>query len=134
MKFYNREKELKQLKEIGEMSLHNAQMTVLMGRRRIGKTKLLFKATEGILMLYFFVARKSEPMLYTNLGGYWDRKGENEIDLIALDDFDKKAIVAEIKRNKENIKLDKLVQKATSIQKELRGYDIEYRALSMEDM
>ncbi|MBC5646405.1 hypothetical protein H8S77_26430 [Parabacteroides sp. BX2] len=67
-------------------------------------------------------------------GGYWDRKGENEIDLIALDDFDKKAIVAEIKRNKENIKLDKLVQKATSIQKELRGYDIEYRALSMEDM
>ena len=40
----------------------------LMGRRRIGKTKLLFKATEGIPMLYFFVARKSEPMLYTNLG------------------------------------------------------------------
>lgn len=68
MKFYNREKELKQLKEIGEMSLHNAQMTVLMGRRRIGKTKLLFKAIEGIPMLYFFVARKSEPMLYTNLG------------------------------------------------------------------
>lgn len=63
MKFYNREKELKQLKEIGEMSLHNAQMTVLMGRRRIGKTKLLFKATEGIPTLYFFVARKSEPML-----------------------------------------------------------------------
>ena len=28
--------------------------------------------------------------------------------MIALDDFDKKAIVAEIKRNKENIKLDKL--------------------------
>lgn len=88
----------------------------------------------GYALENYFRAQYRESGLYTNLGGYWDRKGENEIDLIALDDFDKKAIVAEIKRNKENIKLDKLVQKATSIQKELRGYDIEYRALSMEDM
>lgn len=68
------------------------------------------------------------------ISGYWDRKGENEIDLIALDDFDKKAVVAEIKRNKDNIKLDKLLQKTASIQKDLKGYEIEYRRLSMEDM
>lgn len=88
----------------------------------------------GYALENYFKAQYRESGLYTDLGGYWDRKGENEIDLIALDDFDKKAIVAEIKRNKDNIKLDKLVQKAASIQKELRGYEVEYRALSMEDM
>ena len=38
-------------------------MTVLIGPRRIGKTKLLFKATENKPTLYFFVARKTEKLL-----------------------------------------------------------------------
>lgn len=33
------------------------------GRRRIGKTQLLLKATEGQSTLYFFVARKAESFL-----------------------------------------------------------------------
>lgn len=63
MKFYNREKEIKKLLEIRELSLKNAQMTVVTGRRRIGKTQLLLKATEGQPTLYFFVARKAENFL-----------------------------------------------------------------------
>ena len=59
-------------------------------------------------------------------------KGQNSAGEV-LDIQGKNAIVA-FGLLKSNIKLDKLVQKATSIQKELRGYDIEYRALSMEDM
>lgn len=38
MKFYNREKEIKLLTEIQQAAEENAQMTTLMGRRRIGKT------------------------------------------------------------------------------------------------
>lgn len=68
------------------------------------------------------------------MGGYWNRKGEDEIDLIALDEIEKKAIVAEIKRNRQNIKMDALMLKGASIQKELNGYSVEYRGLSMEDM
>ena len=68
------------------------------------------------------------------MGGYWNRKGEEEIDLIALDEIEKKAIVAEIKRNRQNIKMDALMLKGASIQKELNGYSVEYRGLSMEDM
>ena len=72
---------------------------------------------------------------YTALGGYWDKKGENEIDIIALDDLNRKAIVAEVKRKKENIHFEKLrVKVANSIYKELSPYSIEYRGLSMEDM
>lgn len=68
------------------------------------------------------------------MGGYWNRKGEDEIDLIALDEIEKKAVVAEIKRNRQNIKMDALMLKGASIQKELNGYSVEYRGLSMEDM
>ena len=54
--------------------------------------------------------------------------------LIALDEIEKKAVVAEIKRNRQNIKMDVLMLKGASIQKELNGYSVEYRGLSMEDM
>lgn len=38
-------------------------MTVLVGRRRIGKTELVLRCSNGRPLLYFFVARKAEPML-----------------------------------------------------------------------
>lgn len=63
MKFYNREKELSMLHKIEARSLQAAQMTFVVGRRRIGKTSLLVKASQGKTMLYFFVARKSESLL-----------------------------------------------------------------------
>ena len=63
MKFYNRENEITQLKEIQKLSLKNAQFTVVTGRRRIGKTHLLLYATADQPTLYFFVARKAESFL-----------------------------------------------------------------------
>jgi AAA+ ATPase superfamily predicted ATPase len=63
MRFFDRDKELERLREIKEFSHKNAQFTVVTGRRRIGKTQLLLKATEGQPTLYFFVTRKAEPFL-----------------------------------------------------------------------
>ena len=63
MEFYNREKELESLAEIKKMSENGGQMTVLTGRRRIGKTALLMKSCSGLPTLYFFVTRKAEAML-----------------------------------------------------------------------
>lgn len=63
MKFYDREKEISILLDIQKRSLSNAQMTVVTGRRRVGKTQLLLKATENQPTLYFFVARKAESLL-----------------------------------------------------------------------
>lgn len=63
MKFYDREKEIEQLLKIQNNSKVHAQMTVVTGRRRIGKTQLLLRATDGQPTLYFFVARKAEAVL-----------------------------------------------------------------------
>ena len=66
-KFYGRDAEIKALHRIHNISKENAQMTVITGRRRIGKTTLVTKACEGATMLYFFVGRKSETLLCAEL-------------------------------------------------------------------
>ena len=63
MKFYDRQKELALLKEIEKQSQDIAQMTFMVGRRRIGKTRLLLHAYKESTYLYFFVARKNEALL-----------------------------------------------------------------------
>ena len=63
MKFYNREKELETLRLAEELSGSESQMTVLTGRRRIGKTKLLLRFSEGKPTVYLFVSRKSQNIL-----------------------------------------------------------------------
>ena len=45
------------------MAEANAQFTVVTGRRRVGKTSLVWKAYEDEPILYFFVARKAESEL-----------------------------------------------------------------------
>lgn len=62
MKFYNREKELALLGEILASSKQEARMTVITGRRRIGKTELSMRCGDETI-LYFFVARKAEALL-----------------------------------------------------------------------
>lgn len=67
MKFYDREIETETLRRIETTSREYAQMTVITGRRRIGKTTLIKHAYEGKEMIYFFVARKSEALLCQEL-------------------------------------------------------------------
>lgn len=69
MKFYDREIETETLQRIEATSREYAQMTVLTGRRRIGKTTLIKHACSGPEMIYFFVARKSESLLCEELAG-----------------------------------------------------------------
>ena len=63
MKFYGREKEIETLQKIENLSASYAQMTVITGRRRIGKTTLVKHACTQIPFVYLFVGRKSETML-----------------------------------------------------------------------
>ena len=55
------------LQKIEALSAQNAQMTVITGRRRIGKTTLIKKSFTGIPFVYFFVGKKSETLLCSEL-------------------------------------------------------------------
>ena len=64
MKFYNRETETAKLREIRTLSYEDhSRMTVLTGRRRIGKTSLILRAMEDEPLVYLFVGRKNEASL-----------------------------------------------------------------------
>ena len=54
---------------------------------------------------------------------------------MAINEYEKRAIIAEVKRNAEKINLNTLQEKAKKlVNKELSGYAIEYRVLSMAEM
>ncbi|MDE6443383.1 MAG: DUF234 domain-containing protein, partial [Muribaculaceae bacterium] len=71
------------------------------------------------------------------IGNWWDRKGENEIDIIAENEIDRHLFFYEVKRQKENISIGDLKEKAEAFfskNKIASKYDIHYAGLSLEDM
>jgi AAA+ ATPase superfamily predicted ATPase len=63
MKFYNRETELQKLIKADKLKSKKAIMTMLIGRRRVGKTTLALQNYSNDKVLYFFVSKKSEALL-----------------------------------------------------------------------
>jgi hypothetical protein len=93
-----------------------------------------YEQYSGLILEDYFREKMIEGQEATAIGNYWDNKGENEIDLIILNDLDKTARVVEIKRNPKKIRLTALIAKADHIRKELADYSVEYEGWSMEDM
>ena len=70
MKFFGRTEQLAQLREMKNRSYDNHSMlTVVTGRRRIGKTTLIDKSMSGEEYLYFFVGKKNEAVLCAEFTG-----------------------------------------------------------------
>ncbi len=64
MKFYDRIDEVAELQRLMKQSFDNhSRLTVVTGRRRIGKTSLIKKALDGTLTVYLFVSRDNESVL-----------------------------------------------------------------------
>jgi len=88
----------------------------------------------GHVLEQYFRQKWMEEERITSVGNYWDRKGLNEIDMIALNDIDKTATVAEIKRQRKKFCPTELAEKTSTLNKELAGYSVAQIGLSMEDM
>ena len=88
----------------------------------------------GFALERYFRELAGEQPRTTQVGNWWDNKGENEIDLIALEELDKRALIAEVKRNPRKYSETVLREKAKHVLPYLKGYDIEYRGYSIEDM
>lgn len=64
MRFYARTQELAELQRIQKLSFEDhSRLTVVTGRRRIGKTSLIMKAVKDMPTVYLFVGRKNEATL-----------------------------------------------------------------------
>jgi len=87
----------------------------------------------GVLEKYFRQLY-GERERVTEVSHWWDVRGENEIDLIAIERMDKRATVAEVKRNPKKYDPEALRKKYEFVKKHFRGYDVELCGLSLEDM
>ena len=89
----------------------------------------------GLVLEQYFRQNIAEEERVTLVGNYWDRKGMNEIDLIALNDIDKTALVAEVKRNADRYNPKLLQEKFESIRSNFGKYkEVQLIGLSMQDM
>jgi Holliday junction resolvase-like predicted endonuclease len=85
----------------------------------------------------YFYKKLIEEKRFTRIGSYWDRKGETEIDLIAVNERKKYAEIIEVKRNSSQFNMEKLREKSYGFMRatgELSDYKIDYRELSLNDM
>lgn len=93
-----------------------------------------YEVYSGFVLEKYFKAKLIDAKQYSDIQGYWDRKGENEIDIVALNDMNKQLDFFEVKRNKKKIDLQLLETKSQKIINKFSQYSINYIALSMEDM
>lgn len=93
-----------------------------------------YETYSGYILEKYFRQLLAESKAYSDIQSYWDRKGENEIDLIAVNDFEKRLLIGEVKRNKERINLHILENKSAEIVKKYGVYQVEYKAFSLEDL
>lgn len=70
-----------------------------------------YEQYSGFVLEQYFRQKWMEEERVTFVDNYWDRKGQNEIDMIALNDIDKTATIAEIKRQRRKFSPTELAGK-----------------------
>ena len=93
-----------------------------------------YKIWSGLILERYFREKIMNEENISVISAYWESGNRNEIDIVALNEYEKTAIIAEVKRNSDSINLNALRNKAVNLADRLSGYGIEYRGLSMEDM
>ena len=93
-----------------------------------------YKTYSGIILEKYFRTMMVESKQFSGIQGYWNSKGENEIDIVAINETEKRLLFCEVKRNPQRIRLEGLEQKAKDIIAKHPTFSVEYKALSLEDM
>ena len=96
-----------------------------------------YRTFSGKALEDYFQHKLAESGKFTKIGNWWDRKGENEIDLVCDDEFANKIVFHEVKIDPKRIGLSSLKEKAIAFfdkNPELKGRKVSFRSLSVKDM
>ncbi len=96
-----------------------------------------FDAFAGLSLERYFRAKFLEESRYTKIGGWWDRKGENEIDLVCENEFKGTLDFFEVKRDAKRYDRKSLAAKVEAFlckNPEKRNLKMTLGALSLADM
>ena len=106
-----------------------------------GQTELLYQYVAdnytqftGKTLERYFHEKTMQTGCFSRIGNWWNRKGEDEIDMIALNEFNKTGVIAEIKRNNQKLNLAELQRKSDALPCDFTKYSLDMLMLSMDDM
>jgi len=93
-----------------------------------------FSTFKGKFLEKLFRELLKEKGIYTSIGNYWERGNQNEIDIVTVDEIEKKLLLCEVKLSPKRLNYNALVKKSVNLLKKYKGYEVEYRLLSVEDI
>jgi len=93
-----------------------------------------FSMYSGKFLEKYFIEKLQLEKKYSQLGTYWEKSNQNEIDIVALNELEKKVLIAEVKLNTKKINLEVLEEKSKKLEKNFKKYEIQYIGYSLEDM
>jgi AAA+ ATPase superfamily predicted ATPase len=93
----------------------------------------------GLKLEDYFRQKVRESEKWTEVGQWWNTNKANkellEIDLVAINDIEKVALIAEIKKNPDKFNQSSFLKKVDQLKnRHLQGYNIQTKLLTLEDM
>ncbi|MCH9741323.1 MAG: ATP-binding protein [Epsilonproteobacteria bacterium] len=88
----------------------------------------------GKFLEKYFVEQLKLSYAYSDIGSYWERGNQNEIDIVAVNDEQKTMLIGEVKRNCKKIDMRVLESKASKLMAKYKQYDFEFRGFSLGDV
>ena len=91
----------------------------------------------GRVLERYFRSVMIESEEFTRIASWWDRKGENEIDIIAADELEQRVTFYEVKRQAKDINIGILKDKAVQFFNttgSFQKFSVDYKGLSLDDI
>ena len=82
----------------------------------------------------YFIEKLKLSNQFSNIGTYWEKGNQNEIDIVAINDLEKTMFLAEVKINSKKIDLYLLEKKATKLISKHSQYKVKFIGYSLKDL
>lgn len=93
-----------------------------------------YSSYSGRIFEYFIKELLASTGQFNQIGSYWESGFRNEIDVVAVNDLERRVLIAELKLNKKKINLSALKAKAKNLVTHYAGYSVDYAAIGFEDV
>jgi len=93
-----------------------------------------FNTYSGLFLEKYFREKVAQSGNYSAIGSYWEKGNRNEIDIVAIDDMNKKVLIAEVKMKKASFRPRVLRESANNLANKFGDYRIEYQSFSLDDI
>jgi len=93
-----------------------------------------YDSYSGRLLERYFIDKLIKSQKYSEIGNYWEKGNQNEIDIVAVNHLHKLVDFYEVKKQKSALRISHLEKKAEKIMQKYTDYSFGFYGLSLEDM